>query len=91
MPYNEKSDLWSIGVIIYILLCGTPPFQGKTDDEIFQKIKNGQIFLEGERNNSENNNWNFISDSAKDLIKKLLTVNTSERISANDAYAHPWI
>jgi calcium-dependent protein kinase len=82
--YNEKCDLWSCGVIMYIMLCGVPPFQGENDDEIYQKIKKNDVKFEEEI-------WDRISDKAKDLIKRFLTKNIKKRISAKEALEHPWI
>ena len=59
--YDEKCDLWSIGVILYILLVGYPPFNGKTEDKIIQKVKTGSYSLKEEE-------WNNISSEAKDLV-----------------------
>jgi len=65
--YNNKCDLWSIGVITYIALCGVPPFNGSSDQEIVAAIRAGKPgFSEPV--------WKSISDSGKDFIKKLLTV-----------------
>eukprot|EP00825_Cyclidium_porcatum_P045113 TRINITY_DN6771_c0_g1_i3.p1 TRINITY_DN6771_c0_g1~~TRINITY_DN6771_c0_g1_i3.p1 ORF type:complete len:455 (+),score=106.20 TRINITY_DN6771_c0_g1_i3:263-1627(+) len=77
-PYDEKCDVWSLGVIMYILLCGYPPFWGKTDQEIYDKVK-------------QEEDWEMISEDAKALIVKMLTYNPVDRISATEAYAHPWI
>ena len=63
--YDSKCDVWSCGVILYILLCGTPPFNGKNDDIIMEKIKEGTFKIEGEE-------WEKISDQAKSLVKKML-------------------
>ena len=82
--YNEKCDLWSCGVIMYILICGSPPFFGETDDEIYAKVKEGKYSLDGEE-------WDEISDEAKDLIKNLLKKDLDRRISAEEALKHNWL
>ncbi|CUV04485.1 unnamed protein product [Cryptosporidium hominis] len=82
--YSKLCDLWSAGVILYILLCGYPPFHGKDNVEILRKVKIGQYSL-------EHNSWKYVSDSAKDLIKRLLMTDPNKRISAQDALNHPWI
>ncbi|KAF7458403.1 calcium-dependent protein kinase CDPK5 [Cryptosporidium felis] len=82
--YSKLCDLWSAGVILYILLCGYPPFHGKDNVEILRKVKIGQYSL-------EHNSWKYVSDSAKDLIRRLLMIDPNKRISAQDALNHPWI
>jgi len=81
--YNEKCDLWSCGVILYILLCGCPPFSAETDEEIFKKIKVGKYNLKGSV-------WKEISQDAIDLIAQLLTKNIESRLSAQEALNHQW-
>jgi calcium-dependent protein kinase len=82
--YDEKCDIWSCGVIMYILLCGYPPFNGETDNEILNKIKTGKyVFPEEE--------WDNISDEAKDLISKMLEFNPGNRLSASDCLTHKWL
>ncbi len=81
--YTEKCDLWSCGVIMYILLTGRPPFGGNTDMEIMQKIKTGKFDL-------TKYPWGIISKEAKDLIKDLLQVNPGQRLSAEKALKHAW-
>jgi calcium-dependent protein kinase len=81
--YNEKCDLWSCGVILYILLCGCPPFSADTDDEIFKKIKIGKYHLKGSV-------WKEISKEAIDLVSELLTKDIDKRLSAQQALNHPW-
>lgn len=63
--YNEKCDIWSIGVIMYILLSGKPPFYGEDDQEILNSVKRGNFSLTGSE-------WKNISSDAKDLIKQML-------------------
>jgi calcium-dependent protein kinase len=81
--YNEKCDLWSCGVILYILLCGSPPFYGEDEDEIFTKI----LFWNYSFKQSI---WEDISNEAKDLINKLLELNPKKRLSAKEALEHKW-
>ena len=81
--YNEKCDLWSCGIILYILLCGSPPFYGKNEKEIFSKILNGTFTF-------KHKIWNKISNEGKNLVKKLLELNPNKRISAKEALEDDW-
>ena len=81
--YSEKCDVWSCGIIMYILLTGLPPFNGESDEEIIRKIMNGKFDL-------KKYPWPIITSQAKDLIKKLLEFNVNDRISAEEALNHPW-
>lgn len=79
--YNEKCDLWSCGVIMYFLLVGFPPFFAMSDTEVFEQILSGDYsFAFAEFEN--------VSESAKDLIKKLLEINPKKRLSAKEALEH---
>ena len=82
--YNEKCDLWSCGVMMYLMLCGKQPFNGDNDDEIYEKIRLCKIDFNDEE-------WDNISNDAKDLIKKLLIKDINKRYSAKKALSHPWI
>lgn len=83
--YNEKCDIWSLGVIMYILLSGEPPFSDDDDNVIFKKIVIGKYKLSGKL-------WDKISHEAKELIKKLLTYNYLERPSAAEILEKdPWL
>ena len=81
--YDEKSDEWSCGILMYILLCGEPPFTGETEEEIFENIKKGYIDFTKQK-------FNNVSDNCIDLIKKLLNPNKRKRINAADALKHPF-
>jgi calcium-dependent protein kinase len=82
--YNEKCDIWSCGVILYIILSGMPPFNGQSDQEIMKKVRVGKFSFSDPA-------WSNISDKAKDLITKLLTYEVDKRPSAEQALQHPWI
>lgn len=82
--YTEKCDMWSLGVIIFILLSGFPPFNGSTDLEITAKIQKGKYSFDAEV-------WSQVSGEAKDLISKLLVYDPVARLSAERALEHPWI
>lgn len=97
--YDKRCDLWSLGVIIYILLCGYPPFYGccgsdcgwergefceSCQDQLFVSIQDGLYdFPERE--------WSRVSDEAKDLIRHLLVKNASKRYTAEMVLNHPWV
>ena len=81
--YNEKCDIWSCGVILYILLSGRPPFGGEDDREIMDNVKIGKYDL-------ESSPFNKCSKSVLDLIRKLLVMDKNKRISAQEALLHPW-
>jgi calcium/calmodulin-dependent protein kinase I len=82
--YNEKCDIWSAGVIIYILLGGYPPFFDESRKKLFQKIKSGIFEFHPQY-------WENISAEAKDLISQMLTVDPTKRPSAAELLNHPWI
>ena len=81
--YTELCDLWSCGVILYILLTGRPPFNGASEEEIMKKIKEGNYDL-------KKYPWGVISEEAKDLVKGLLQINTKKRYTAKAALEHKW-
>jgi len=81
--YDEKCDVWSCGVIMYILLCGFPPFNGKTDNEILQSVLKGHVSF-------KHAEFDTVSKEGKKFISRLLEYNTESRISAEDALSDPW-
>ena len=82
--YNEACDIWSIGVITYILLCGYPPFYGDNDAEIFNSVRIGQFDFPSPE-------WDEISDSAKNFVTFLLQQPAELRPTAIASMEHPWI
>ncbi|KAL4466461.1 hypothetical protein ABPG73_019079 [Tetrahymena malaccensis] len=81
--YNEKCDIWSCGVILYILLCGYPPFASKVDSEILEKVKLGTYDF----NKPE---WRYVSEDAKKLINNMLQYNPQQRYSARQCLQDKW-
>ncbi|XP_014206241.1 calcium/calmodulin-dependent protein kinase type 1-like isoform X2 [Copidosoma floridanum] len=83
-PYGKAVDVWSIGVISYILLCGYPPFYDENDANLFAQILKGEFEFDSPY-------WDDISDSAKDFISKLMCVDVEKRYTCKQALGHPWI
>ena len=82
--YGGSVDVWSIGVTLYILLWGFPPFYNEDNAQLFEEIKNGEFEFPSPY-------WDDISDMAKELIKNILVVEPSKRLDIEDILAHPWI
>ena len=81
--YDNKCDIWSCGVILYIMLCGYPPFDGETEHDIFKAISRKKFsFPEDE--------WKSISDDAKDLIKHMIC-DADKRYNADNVLNHQWV
>jgi len=82
--FSYKSDIWSVGVIFYIMLTGKFPFNGTENEEVFEEIKNKEL-------NMRYLNHSKCSDSVKNLVSKFLIKEAKSRISIEEALAHPWI
>ena len=81
--YNSQCDMWSLGVIVYMLLSGEPPFEG-AEDELLENIQRCNYSF-------RSNRWKNISGHAKDFVAGLLVTDVSVRLTANQALNHPWI
>ena len=81
--YNEKCDVWSCGIIMYILLCGGPPFNGGNNNETFQAILEEPLVFKGEI-------WRYITEDAMKLIKSMLEKKPEKRPSAHEILNSKW-
>ena len=83
--YSLEADMWSLGVMLYVLLCGQYPFkESSRDNTLYTNITNGHYSF-------ESNIWNSVSTEAKTLISQLLVVEASQRLTAQQALNSPWI
>lgn len=82
--YNKSCDVWSCGVILFILLCGYPPHDGETDEEIMDAVVRDDIVY-------EENEWKNISQEAQSFVKKLLTRTYKDRITAEQCLKEDWL
>ncbi|KAL6880192.1 hypothetical protein ACP4OV_011757 [Aristida adscensionis] len=82
--YGCEVDVWSAGVIIYILLSGVPPFWDESEQGIFEQVLQGELDFESDP-------WPSISSSAKDLVRRMLIRDPQKRLTAHEALCHPWV
>merc|ERR1712217_989539 len=82
--YDEKVDSWSCGVVMYVTLCGYPPFFGDTDAEVLKKVRLGNYsFIASD--------WHKVSQDAKNLVNGLLTFKPEKRFSPAEALQQSWM
>lgn len=81
--YGPECDLWSAGIILFILLGGYPPFYDESEPRLFEKIRKGRFDFNDEV-------WSAVTGEAKDLIKQLLLVDPKKRATIEEVLAHPW-
>lgn len=80
-PHDLKLDIWCLGVLLFELINGNPPFKGKTENEKFKSIlNNGQISFDDN-----------ITKEARDLIRNILKSNPNERLTMDQIFHHPWM
>ncbi|CAN6282507.1 unnamed protein product [Urochloa humidicola] len=82
--YSTEADMWSIGVITYILLCGSRPFWARTESGIFRSVLRADP-------NFDDTPWQSVSPEAKDFVKRLLNKDYRKRMTAAQALSHPWL
>eukprot|EP00931_Biecheleriopsis_adriatica_P006502 TRINITY_DN1078_c0_g1_i1.p1 TRINITY_DN1078_c0_g1~~TRINITY_DN1078_c0_g1_i1.p1 ORF type:complete len:509 (+),score=110.20 TRINITY_DN1078_c0_g1_i1:49-1527(+) len=82
--YGASCDLWSLGVIVYVLLSGRPAFPGKNNREILNRVKACKYDF-------NSSTWEAVTDGAKELIRKILVLDPQERYTADQVLEHPWV
>jgi len=83
-PYDKRVDYWSVGVIMFILLCGYPPFRGETEYEVAQSILYDDVELDEE-------DWEHVSEAGRKMVKGLLEKDPRKRLSVDDILNHSWV
>lgn len=87
--YDRSCDMWSVGVILYIMLCGYPPFYSDVPNQPISQTMKTRI-MKGDFDFPANE-WKGVSDSAKDLVRKLLCVDPQQRMSVDEVLQHAWL
>jgi serine/threonine protein kinase len=82
--YSKAADVFASGVVLYILLCGYPPFYTRSTRQTYLKTVKGLYRIEGDE-------WDAVTEEAKDLVRKMLTVDPEQRITTAEILKHPWI
>ncbi|XP_068330489.1 calcium-dependent protein kinase 1-like [Pyrus communis] len=82
--YGPEADVWSAGVILYILLSGVPPFWAENEQGIFDQVMHGDLDFESDP-------WPSISDGAKDLVRRMLVRDPKRRLTGHEVLCHPWV
>ncbi|GER28883.1 calcium-dependent protein kinase [Striga asiatica] len=82
--YGPEADVWSAGVIVYILLSGVPPFWAESEQGIFEQVLHGELDFSSDP-------WPSISQDAKDLVRKMLVRDPKRRLTAHEVLCHPWV
>lgn len=83
-PYSTPADIWSAGVLIYMMLSATPPFSGNSDAEVLRKVRNGAYSLIGDP-------WDSMSEAPKQMISSMMTVDSASRVTAVEALKAAWL
>lgn len=82
--YDKSCDIWSVGVIAYILLCGYPPFNGADNKEVYDSVRTGKLRF-------TSSDWSGTSRETKDFLRRLLQRDPRKRMTADEALTHPWM
>lgn len=82
--YDNACDIWSLGVILYIVLCGYPPFEGDNVKEIFHNVNTQKLQFNPP-------DWENITSEAKDLITRMLDKNPKTRMTSQQCLEHSWL